>query len=333
MKRIIAAAMLLLALLLAGCTATPSAPENGQPGYASCAVNLATDGQRVFLLERRATLREWSKTFTVYEVTGGGMRRIVSGRDADDFAVADGTLYIASHTVNWLKAVQDSAELDGYDAGDGGSVLHVSARDESHVNADFYAFHIAGTRLIRRRAVYTREDGQRQEFAFVDAQGCAGEPFYTLPWAGATVTDTYIVSAEYGGEEVRIFDLSRMQEHVLPALWGIDAYGRPVLPRGVLLDGVLYYCAEDGVHACALDSLRDDLFAPVTAPEYFYVTDGQLYTVADDGALTAFDLSTGGAASPTGVTLTKADRYVIAGENVYIIEDDGCRIAPLSGVD
>ena len=332
MKRIITMiSVLLMALLLTGCTPEAVLPECGEPGYASCATDLATDGQRVFLLRRGKTLPSWASTYTAYEVTGGAMRRISGGRNADDFAVADGTLYIASHTVNWLKPVRDSAELDGYRM-DGGSTLHVSGRDESHVNPDWYAFHIAGERLIRQRT-FTVSGGTRwQEFAFVDAQGYAGEPFCALPFVGARVTDTYIISADYKGDEIRLFDLSRMQEHVLPVLWGRDEFDQAVLPRGVLLEGTLYYCAEDGVCAFTPDSLQDSLFAPVTAPEYFYVTGGRLYTVADDGLLTAFDLSTGEAA-PTGVAMTKADRYVIAGENAYIAVDGGCRIAPLTEVE
>lgn len=336
MKRMVMAALLLLlTLLLAGCAPEQAAPENGQPGYASCAIDLTTDGRRVFLLQRGRTLREWSSTFTAYEVTGGGMRRIVSGRDADDLAVAEGTLYIASHTANWLKPMQDSAELDGYGM-DGGSLLHVSARDEKSVNPDFYAFRIAGEQLIRRRKVYTRDDGCRQEFALVDAQGSAGEPFYALPYTGAMVTDTYIVSAAHKGSEIRLFDLKRMQEHVLPVLWGRDESGQPVLPQGVLLAGVLYYPAADGIHAYDLAARQDSLFAAIAAPEYFYACGGQLYTVADDGLLTVFDLQTGASRS-TGVALTKADRYVIAGESVYILQTPelhgvrktGCRIETL----
>lgn len=330
MKRILAAIMLAaLCLLLAGCAPDRALPENGQPGYASCGVGLFTDGQRVYLMQRKATLREWSSAFTVYEVTGGDMRRIVSGRDANDAAVLDGALYIASHTANWLKPMQDSAELDGYSAADGRSTLHVSARDESNVNPDFYTFHMAGERVIRQRNVYTVKEGYWQEFAFVDASGNAGEPFYTLPYSGSTVTDTYIVSAEYKGDAIHLFDLDRMEACTLPVIWGRDPFGDPLLPQGVLLEGVLYYPAADGVRACELVDGRDSLLVPVTAPEYFYVTGGRLYTAADDGRLTACDLSTGAILS-TPVVLTKADRYVIAGDRVYILQGEkGCRIETL----
>lgn len=332
MKRMIAAiGVLLMALLLAGCAPEAALPEKGEPGYASCAIDLATDGQRVFLLRRGKTLPSWSSTYTAYEVTGGAMRRIAGGRNADDLAVADGTLYIASHTEDWLKPVQVSAELDGYGM-DGGNLLRISARDESNVNPDRYAFHIAGERLISQRTFNASGGTRWQEFAFMDAQGHVGEPFYALPFVGARVTDTYIISSDYEDDEIRLFDLSRMQEHVLQELWGRDEFNQAVLPRGVLLEGTLYYCAEDGVHACDLATGQDSLFAPVTAPEYFYVTGGRLYTVADDGFLTAFDLATGEAA-PTGVALTKADRYVVAGEHVYILQDGGCRIALLTEVE
>ena len=61
MKRIIAmVGVLLIALLLAGCAPEEVLPEGGEPGYASCAIDLATDGQRVFLLRRGKTLRNMS---------------------------------------------------------------------------------------------------------------------------------------------------------------------------------------------------------------------------------------------------------------------------------
>lgn len=337
MKRMIAViGVLLMALLLAGCAPEEVLPEDGEPGYASCPIDLATDGRRLFLLRRGKTMPSWSSTYTAYEVTGGAMRRIAGGRNADDFAVADGTLYIASHTVDWLKPVQVSAEIDGYDVATGARVLHVSRRDEKTVNPDRYAFHLAGERVIRQCRSYSVQDGHRLEFAFVDAQGAAGEVFHARGWESALVTDTYIASWEHAGAEVYILDLATLQTYTLPLTWqatGRDGDGlAPMLPRGVLLEGTLYYCAEDGVHALAPDSLQDSLFAPVTAPEYFYVTGGRLYTVADDGLLTTFDLTTGEAV-PTGVALTKADRYVIAGEHVYILQEGGCRIAPLTEVE
>ena len=337
MKRMIAAiGVLLMALMLAGCAPEEVLPEGGEPGYASCAIDLATDGQRVFLLRRGKTLPEWSSTYTAYEVTGGAMRRITGGRNADDLAVADGTLYIASHTEDWLKPVQISAEIDGYDAATGARVLHVSRRDEKNVNPDRYAFHLAGEHVIQQRWNYSVQDGHRLEFAIVDAQGVTGAAFHERGWESSLVMDTYIASAEYDDTEVCILDLASMQTYTLPLTWqatgrDVDGHG-PSWPQGVLMAGCLYTCAEDGVHACDLATGQDSLFAPVTAPEYFYVTGGRLYTVADDGFLTAFDLATGEAA-PTGVALTKADRYVVAGEHVYILQDGGCRIALLTEVE
>lgn len=316
MKRI----LLLLAacLLLTGCTAALVPPEEGQPGHASCRIDLTTDGRCVYLLRREETLPAWARTYKVYEVTGGGMRRVVGGRDADDFAVLDGVLWIASHTADWLKPVRISAELDGYDPMDGMCTLHVSARDESQVNPDRYAFHMAGGRLICQRT-FVANDGSRQEFALIDVQGRAGEVFHTLPYVGAAVTDTFIAGAAYRGDEVCLFDLSRMETYMLPAMWGRDQFGDVLLPEGVLLDGVLYYPAADGVHAYDLAAGQDGILAAMTAPEYFYVTGGWLYAAADKGFLTAFDLRTG-AARPTGIALTKADRYVIAGRSAYILQ-------------
>lgn len=339
MKRIIVAALLLaLAMLLAACAAELPAPiPDGAPGHASQDIGLTTDGQRVYLLRQGATLRSWSFTFSAYEVTGGGMRRIVSGRDANDFAVAEDRLLIASHTANWLKAVWDSVEIDGYDALTGENGLHASVRYEGGVNPDRYTYHIAGTQVIRSRSMY-KPDGKRwEEFAFVDAQGHAGEPFWTLPgYLRVKVLEGGILTADYKASEVRLFDLNGMKEYTVPAMWGTDPFGDPLLPDGVLLEGVMYYPAADGVRAYSLEARQDSLFAAVTAPEYFYVTDGWLYTVADDGLLTAFDLRAG-ATRPTAVALTKADRYIIAGASAYILQkpelhgvrQTGCRIEAL----
>lgn len=342
MKRMIVLTwLMLLTLMLAGCAGPEMVPEEGVPGYPSRSIDLTTDGQRVLLLRRGKTFPEWSRTFTVFDVTGGGMRRIVSGRDAADFALLDGRLWVASRTLDWLKAVQVSAELDAYDPVSGASAVHVSAKDETmdekYLNPDSYGFYIAGERLIRRRN-FAVDLTYRQEFAFTDGRGSAGEPFWQLPYTGVTVTDTFLAGAAYGGDVIDLFDLSRMDAHTLPVLWGRDQFGDPHLPQGVLLEGVLYYPAADGVHAYELAAGRDGLFAAVTASEYFYVTDGQLYTVADDGLLTAFDLCTG-AACPTAVVLTKADCYVIAGENAYILQtpeqhgvrETGCRVEALAG--
>lgn len=339
MKRIITAAVLLmLAVLLAGCAAELPAPiPDGAPGHASQDIGLTTDGQRVYLLRQGATWRSWSFTFSAYEVTGGGLRRIVSGRDADDFTVAEGRLLIASHTANWLKAVWDSAEIDGYDARTGKTVMHASEREPGGVNPDRYAFYIAGARIIRSRSTY-RPGGERwEEFAFVDAQGRVEEPFWTLPgFLRVKVLEGCILTADYEASEVRLFDLNGMKEYTVPAMWGTDSFGAPLLPDGVLLEGVLYYPAADGVRAYDLTARQDSLFAAVTAPEYFYVTDGLLYTVADDGLLTAFELRTG-EARPTAVVLTKADRFVIAATSAYILQkpelhgvrQTGCRIEAL----
>ncbi|MBQ7848658.1 MAG: hypothetical protein IJ343_02910 [Clostridia bacterium] len=339
MKRLILLALLMLTLLLAGCTGPETAPEEGLPGYPSCAIDLTTDGQRVLLLRRGKTYPEWSRTFTVFDVTGGGMRRIVSGRDAVDFALLDGRLWVASRTLDWLKAMQVSAELDAYDPVRGASAVHVSARQdegsEGRINPDFYGFHIAGERLIRQRN-FAVDLTYRQEFAFADNEGYVGEPFWQLPYTGVTVTDTFLAGAEYGGDVIDLFDLKRMEAHRLPVLWGQDQFDDPYLPQGVLLAGVLYYPAADGVRAYDLAAGQDDLFAASSATEYFYVTDGRLYTVADDGLLTAFDLRTG-VACPTEVKLAKTDRYIVVGENAYILQtpeqhgvrETGCRVEAL----
>lgn len=336
MKRVILlASLMLLTLLLAGCAGPEMAPEEGVPGYPSCAIDLTTDGQRVFLLRRGKAFPEWSRTFTVLDVTGGGMRQIVSGRDADDFALLDGRLWVASRTLGWLKAMQVSAEVDAYDPVSSASAVHVSAKDEKTRNPDFYGFHIAGERLIRRRS-FSIDLTYRQEFAFADNEGRVGEPFWQLPYTGVAVTDTFLAGAAYGGDEIDLFDLKRMEAHKLPVMWGRDEFGDPHLPQGVLLAGVLYYPAADGVHAYDLAAGQDGLFASASATEYFYVTDGQLYTVTDDSLLTAFDLRTG-EACPTEVRLAKADRYVIAGEHAYILQtpeqhgvrETGCRVEAL----
>ena len=186
MKRLMLLASLLLTLLLAGCAGPETAPEEGLPGYPSCTIDLTTDGQRVLLLRRGKTYPEWSRTFTVFDVTGGGMRRIVSGHDAADFALLDGRLWVASRTLDWLKAVQISAEMDAYDPVSGASAVHVSARQdegsEGRINPDFYGFHIAGERLIRQRN-FAVDLTYRQEFAFADM----GKGYYTaaVNWARA----------------------------------------------------------------------------------------------------------------------------------------------------
>lgn len=343
MKKRIWITLMAALLLLTGCSVQePVLPiPGGVSGHASCDVDLATDGQRVYLLRTGKTLRSYSFTYAVYEVTGGGEKRIAGGRDADDIAVAEGRLLIASHTLNWLKAVQDSAEIDAYDTTTGNAVMHVSSRDEAHVNPDMYSFHLAGGRVIRHRHIYGLDGGHRHEFAFVDGEGNVGEPFWTFDdFSSVRVREGYILVMPYGAESVTVFDLNRMTACTLPALWettGRDGDSRRCLwQEGVLLDGVLYYPAADGVHAYAVDAGQDSLLAAITAPEYFYVTDGLLYTAADDGFLTAYDLLTGEGAS-TGVALTKADRFVVAGEYAYILQTPqmhdvrkvGCRVAEL----
>lgn len=335
--------VLAVLLLLTACSVQePVLPmAGGVSGHASCDIGLATDGQQVYLLRTGKTLRPYSFTYAVYEVTGGGGKRITGGRDADDIAVAEGRLLIASHTLNWIKAVRDSAEIDAYDTAMGKAVMHVSSRDGKNVNPDLYSFHLAGGRVIRQRATYSFADGHRREFAFVDEQGHVGELFWAMEgFSSVRVLEGYILGMPYEGETVTVFDLDRMKAYTLPAMWevtGRDGDGRRCLwQEGVLLDGVLYYPAADGVHACVLDSGRDSLFASVTSPEYFYVTDGLLYTVADDGFLRAYDLLSGEVVS-TGVALTKADRYVIAGTYAYILQTPerhdvrtvGCRVAEL----
>ena len=113
--------VLAVLLLLTACSVQePVLPmAGGVSGHASCDIGLATDGQQVYLLRTEKTLRPHSFTYAVYEVTGGGGKRITGGRDADDIAVAEGRLLIASHTLNWIKAVRDSAEIDAYDTATG----------------------------------------------------------------------------------------------------------------------------------------------------------------------------------------------------------------------
>lgn len=337
MKRSVILAMLaLLALLLAGCSADVPM-ENGEHGYASEEIGLVTDGRRV-VLERRGTW--WSAdASSIIEVTGGSERFVTRVYHVDDMAVDSGKLWVVSHTEELLPAEVVSRELDRYNLTfPAENTLHVSTADEEAASDHRYALSRAAEGAIRHGSA---EKGGHA-FSGVKSSGAAGDPFYTIPERQFVVTDTFIASADPDKAVIEIYDLEEEESYEFSADWKAGSWngGAYTFPRGVLLDGVLWHLREDGVWGCEMESGEEKLLMKLERPEYFYVTDDLLYTVADDGLLTAYELETG-EAQATAVELGKGERYVVAGENVYILQtpethdvtEDACRIESLAAAE
>ncbi len=296
-----------------GVPETASGPV--RPCYVSQDSAMFTDGRRVFL--ERQVSQLLGQGVDVYEVTGG--MDFFAGRSVsmNDAGVADGTLWIASHTAELGGNVSMAAELGGYSINPPRE-QRLSVIRSGAAGQDMYTFYVCGGRVIEQRVVYGGA-GSGIHYALVDAEGnAAAEAFLKTARRETLVTDTYIAHRTEAGAE--IFDLGSMQSYALPAtLCGETGAGTMIFPQGVLLSGVLYYLEADGVHACDLAAGDDRLLVPQSAPEYFCIVGDCLYMVADDGRLTAYDLTAGAGAS-TGVAMAKEDRFVIADGQVYILE-------------
>lgn len=332
----ILALLALLALLLAGCSVDVPM-EKGEPGYASGEIGLVTDGKRV-VMARRGTW--WSADASaIIEVTGGNERFVDQVYHVEDMAVEDGKVWVVSSTKDLLSERVVSTELARYNLTfPAEKTVHVSTADERETQVRGYALSRGADGAVCLGSTGKGEDAVFQ----VKGNGEADDHLYTLPALQYAVTDTFIAAADPEQEKVWIRDLEEEETFEFSADWKAGSWnsGDYVFPRGVLLDGVLWHLREDGVWACEMESGEEKLFVEVESPEYFYVTDDLLYTVADDGLLTAYEFETG-EAQPTAVEIEKDERYVVAGENVYILQtpethdvtEDSCRIESLTAAE
>lgn len=296
-----------------GVPETASGPVS--PCYVSQDSAIFTNGRRVFL--ERQVSQLLGQGIDIYEVTGG--MDFFAGRSVsmNDSGVADDTLWIASHAAELGGNVSMSAGLSGYSINPPREQTLDVIRNGT-AGEDMYTFYVCGDKVIEQRVVYGGA-GSGIHYALVDAEGnAAAEAFLKTARRETLVTDTYI--AHRTEEGAAIFDLGSMQSYALPmALCGETGAGTMIFPQGVLLSGVLYYLEADGVHACNLAAGDNRLLVPQNAPEYFCIVGERLYMAADDGSLTAYDLAAG-AGTSTGVAMAKADRFVIADGQVYILE-------------